>query len=93
MQIMKFVLTENGCPAIRGRLDVLDRTSFPSPSRDLIILHPMVYWISVDFEAGSMHPRLQEDDHPLVTWALEPFALWRSAVHKSCPRTNRRTQA
>jgi len=71
VRLSQVALTEIDCPGIRRRLKVLEQTTFRTPSRELIILHPTVYWISIAFEAGVMATQLEEDDHPLVVWALE----------------------
>ena len=62
-----------------------DIERFRSPSRDLTILRPMVYRISIDFEAGTMHTRLQEDDHRRVAGALETVHAWEECGAQVVP--------
>ena len=59
------------CPAVQRQLDTLSKLKLPLPEREIIIIHPMVHSLLIDFGGGKLDARLLDDEHPAVRWASE----------------------
>jgi hypothetical protein len=86
LRIDRDVLSEGECPALREHLDALSNVEFSAPTRDIVVLHPTVYRIEIDFGAGTVDVSLVEDDHPLVQWAIGTHAALEQCAGRASHR-------
>jgi hypothetical protein len=61
--------SEAQCPELRTQMNALSQLSIQMPTRDLIVLHPVVYRIVINFGGGSLDATFVEEENPLVQWA------------------------
>lgn len=71
VQVSNVMVEERDCPALREQIETLESIHFTVPNPDRVIIHPAVYWISIDFSDGKVLAELTVEDHPLVRWANE----------------------
>ncbi len=74
VKVQRRELSSGSCPAVNIALDTLGQLRFGMPQRDVIILHPTIHRIVVEFGAGSIDFSLSEDDHALARWAQRTLA-------------------
>ena len=73
LRVKRAELTESECPAVRRQLDQLSEIRFAPPTRDVIVLHPMVYRVVIRFGDGDLDVTLFDGNHPLVRWAVSTY--------------------
>ena len=71
VQVSTVTVEERQCPAMREQLEILESLDFTVPDPRRIIIHPVVYSLSLDFSGGELLATLTEEDHPLVRWPIE----------------------
>jgi hypothetical protein len=78
VKVRRQVLSSQQCRGVMGALDSLRQLRFTMPERELIVLHPTVHRIIVQFGGGDLDLSLTEDEHPLAVWATRTLAELRS---------------
>ena len=74
VKVRRRVLSSGACRGVNGALDALRQLQFAVPQRDVIVLHPTVHRIIVQFGGGDFDASLNEDEHPLALWATRTVA-------------------
>jgi hypothetical protein len=69
VKVQRRRFTTATCPAVRQQLEALSRLRLPLPERDIIVLHPVVYRLLVEFGGGTLDLSLVDAKHPAVRWA------------------------
>ena len=67
-------LSAGTCPAVRESLSRVMRLRFRLPHRDVIVLHPTVHRVLVEFGGGNIDFSLAEDGHEVARWAQRTLA-------------------
>src|SRR5262249_36103767 len=69
VKVQRRRFTTGTCPAVRQQLEALSRLKVPLPERDIIVLHPVLYRLLVQFGGGTVDLTLVDAEHPAVRWA------------------------
>lgn len=70
VRVTRSNLSHSTCPAISRQIERLGRLRFRLPERQILILHPDVHRVLVDWGGGTVDATLY-GDHPLVQWCAE----------------------
>ena len=62
------------CSAVRKQLEGLSKVKLPLPERDIIVIHPVVYRLLIEFGGGTFDLSLVDPEHPAVRWAHDTIA-------------------
>jgi len=69
LRVKEWRLAEESCPAARYWFSEYQKLLLPTPTQDIIILHPMVYRFHLSDSVTDMQIEVHDEEHPLVIWA------------------------
>ena len=74
VRVQRRRFAEGTCPSVRQQLEALSRLKLPLPERDIIVIHPVLYRLTVNFGGGSFDLSLIDAKHPAVRWSHDTIA-------------------
>jgi hypothetical protein len=71
VKVRRIQVDAASCPAVRLRIDALSKTAIALPDRGVLYLHPFLYHLFINLDAGEIDVTVHDEDNPVVRWANE----------------------